>query len=325
MTFRFKSDGLNLTAEYAATRTKNVKLTEKVPIDEFSSILFGNDTSFLGLLPAAVRWVSQDGKLIIAERPPHYKDVSYTPALKSNAKLVSKDKFNIAVPWTTYIFTWEPNGYIDFLFAFASDKQIESIDDIVYHLPVPNIYVSGLVCKPNASSAKLTTAGQAINEAYQLLWNSNFNLDIQGPMKYWLNACKAMDPRIYNALSKYGQNVEYGFAAALNFLSEITLEQLMDTKKYLTPKIVNNQQFHEILASNMNVHDIYWDNLVSMINENWFIHGEEKWLASMRGWDLLKIRHIISLLGYNPDTGNSSMSPEMQTKKVLHDLLIRFS
>lgn len=317
-----------LTAEFDVTATKRIQLSEKVSATEVKQILFNQDTSFLGLLPPAVRWVSQDGKLLIAERPPQYRDVNYTSALKMHAKQGVKYKFNIAVPWTIYIMLWQPGGYIDLLFAFANDKPIESLDDVLWNLPVPNIYQSGSVCKPNSSSIKLENAGQAINEAYQLLWNSNFNLDIQNPIRNWINISKNADPQMSSLYDAMNRDIAYGFERVMHFLSELELEDIMNKDKFFVPKLLNKEYFKQVIDQKVSINDIYWDSLVHIPNNAWFGYSiEEKgqWFIRNSEFKYLRIRDLVSCLGYNPKDGKSLLDLNAQASKAVHNLLVRFS
>lgn len=140
-----------------------------------------------GLLPPAVRYISSDHKTVAFERPPMHVVVEYAPYPKDTAynDAAVHYTFNIAVPWSVYVICFDDFFLPINTFMFFRNKPLTSLDDPVGLAPLLNFYYTSKLCpplQPNFSNENPSIAN-GINEAYNLVWNSGFNLDLVDAMK----------------------------------------------------------------------------------------------------------------------------------------------
>lgn len=83
-------------------------------------------------------------------------------------KIVLNDK-EITIPIPDHIF-----------FGKGTEYKIFAIDiktSILYQIPLPNVYNTGIICHGNAKFTKCTP--KSINQNYETFWTSGFNEDLQ--------------------------------------------------------------------------------------------------------------------------------------------------
>lgn len=143
----------------AYTKTYNSPYTIAVETREFFDSIVPKDMN-----PVSLRWHDPIRGIYIFEYPPDVKMIY---------KESHKQGFEIPFPWQIYI--CHP-GKKDVRF-FARTEQLKSMDDMLYHQFMPNIYRSGMPC----SGAKTigTTADSTPIEICRAMingiWMSTFN------------------------------------------------------------------------------------------------------------------------------------------------------
>jgi len=100
------------------------KAIVKKPTERVANAYFGSSPFDLGLLPPAVRWISNDGRGLIIERPP---------------QIVETDTYKIPLPWTIYALRVEEELKITTAKLFVRPFSLSSHDDELYSFPFPGI------------------------------------------------------------------------------------------------------------------------------------------------------------------------------------------
>jgi len=148
--------------------------------DYFDSVSHRTNSS--GLLFPTIRYVSPDKSWVIMEKRPQEMALNIYPALLSSISSSGIIKFLLPIPWTVYAIRLNEYGFPVESYIFARNRTINSDDDRLYLLPLPNCYDSGRLCLPSEEeSSAVTTSinlGESINIAYHKIWSSNFNMDL---------------------------------------------------------------------------------------------------------------------------------------------------
>lgn len=164
----------------------NTVLLPKVSAKSLTHNLSKSADLTSGILPPAVRWISGQGDMFVFERPPRMQTLSYYPVeadmIDSNTKLCT---YNIPIPWTVYVVVVSATMVPTEIRVFARNSPLESLSDLVYLLPIPNLYYSGALCAPifEKFEAQEPTLAAAAQAAYNMVWNSGFNFDLIDAIK----------------------------------------------------------------------------------------------------------------------------------------------
>lgn len=132
-----------------------------------------------GLLPPVVRYMHPSRQIVVFDRPPTQVTINffgkklgeYNP---ENGK-IRKQEYDVWLPWTVYII-YLNQGVISEIYLYAIDGPFDSMKKKLRLLPIPNYYPDGRFCQPEELQPFKSVA-DAVSKAYQIVWNSNFNLD----------------------------------------------------------------------------------------------------------------------------------------------------
>lgn len=144
-----------------------------------------------GLLPPVVRWISPDFKTYLVERPPMQVSINYKNNTK-NAKIendkVTVTNYKLYLPWTVYLINFSDSemSQMGRMYAFARNSSIWSEDDILYHLPCPNVFNDGGICTGGLledaigqlENTEEIDTSTILNCLVNTFWASSFNLDV---------------------------------------------------------------------------------------------------------------------------------------------------
>lgn len=166
------------------------------PIDatEFLNKLEEQRSVNIGLLPPAVRWISQDRQIVVFERPPMKQLVSYVHAAKESITEKSmrfhKEDFILSIPWTVYVIAFNKQYYPFLTYVYTRPTPLTSFDDRVYLLPLYNMYSDSKLCPPTYEKYEgpLDSLGVGCNYAYNAVWNSGWNHDLQDALNMGYSA-----------------------------------------------------------------------------------------------------------------------------------------
>lgn len=169
--------------------TSDILQAEKTAIfDRIQSRFNDNDSEPYPILDGTINFFRQDGKFrmgIITE-PPQLRTVyfskSFIDSNYADAKIQHPGKikpaYNLMFPWIAYIYVQEINDNSEgnFLIFYLS-KPLESLDDQLINVNLPNTWEDGRVCLGNDLNfvSGFCANFHAIIDYY---WKSSFNDDI---------------------------------------------------------------------------------------------------------------------------------------------------
>lgn len=126
---------------------------------QVAHVFFSGGGQDLGLLPAAVRWISRDGLAVIMERPPSVVNISY-----------KEEQYSVPVPWQVWGVRVNPDGRIEKAFLFARPYPMVSLEDELFSFPLPNMSNNGEVTPPS----RMEISGRAFGEIILAYWARPF-------------------------------------------------------------------------------------------------------------------------------------------------------
>jgi hypothetical protein len=129
-----------------------------------------------GLLPPGVRWMSASGRQVLFERPPRRMRFEYSPKQANHPEPKFRD-VEIELPWTVYAIVFSPDFMVRSLQVYAANSELRSVDTGLGLMPMANTHADGHFCLP-AGQPKAETLAEGIQNAYQMLWHSHFNMDV---------------------------------------------------------------------------------------------------------------------------------------------------
>lgn len=141
------------------------------------------------ILPPVTRWVSASGRHVILERPPMIATIRYFgKKLGDIDETTVEQVYDLPIPWMVYGISLNDKGQPYDVRAYASERPIRGANDRLYLLPLPNYYRDGRFCLPNMDLSQEFTISEGINYAYNLVWGSNFNMDVtEALQRAWQN------------------------------------------------------------------------------------------------------------------------------------------
>lgn len=129
-----------------------------------------------GILPPGVRWVSASGRQVLFERPPRRVRFEYSPKQANHAEPKFRD-VEIELPWTVYAIVFSSDFQVRSLQVYAANQELRSLDDQLGLMPMANTHADGHFCLP-PGQPQAETLAEAIQNAYQMMWHSKFNMDV---------------------------------------------------------------------------------------------------------------------------------------------------
>jgi hypothetical protein len=196
----------NLSSEYDNSNSLVVKDDNFLTLFK-SFFKFNNFYSNCIFSPGLLHY---DDSIIIFEKPPCKKTINYIAKQESDIRYSDEySSYEINIPWQVYIVKYSTidypvedsekintYSYIDSVYMFFSNSQINSQDDFLYTAPIPNFYSNGLLCAPSYSSVEDVLflkddnyINNLINSAYISIWSSNFNGDLTSSLTDYLYSC----------------------------------------------------------------------------------------------------------------------------------------
>jgi hypothetical protein len=163
-----------------------ININKEVSNSAFST-LSSPELFDIGFLPSMVRYLSNDRKIIVYERQPEIIDVSFAPhtkkTIEENPKTALRDtkSYSVLIPWQVFVIVLNDSNIPIHIRLFARKSPLETLNDQVFSMPLPNLYANGMVCTPimdSISQVNVQNIGEAIQVAYQMFWSSGFNYDL---------------------------------------------------------------------------------------------------------------------------------------------------
>lgn len=164
----------------------------------------------LGLLPSMVRYISPDHKMILYERQPEVRHVSYQPMYKANVEANNNlsstlKNTTISLPWQVYIIALNNHYEPIKVHLYARPSKMKTIYDKLYVMPLLNLYSDCSLCAPLISSMsvdKINSVAEAIDIVYHMVWSSGFNYDL-------ISVIQMVEARILNDNNLKSQAARY--------------------------------------------------------------------------------------------------------------------
>lgn len=180
MKFSIEIDTTTVTPAFALDDSSPMLELKPMLIPDFIEKFYETAKTPIGLLPPAVRWISQDRRVIVFERPPSMYFMEIAQARKEEAVTARRQTVEIPVPWTVYV------GYYDYEYnpvhirAYTRPAPLEELSDPLYLLPIPNIYNDSSLCNPvvGVFEEHEASISYGVQEAFNMVWNSGFNYDL---------------------------------------------------------------------------------------------------------------------------------------------------
>lgn len=206
---------VDFVSEKAIQTTKIGKLSKE---DILKAIGMGTAVPAPDPFIPGIRYISSSQNVVVLERPPTYKMISFTPVVKDEAKYDQIDKylFRVPIPWQVYLIALDHSFNIINLFMFFRTAPLASLNDQLYYPYFPNFYTDSRVCKASLNSIQHyePTLQGACSAAYNMIWSSGFNLDVHKTLdyystnKYWSLLFKTNYATNMNAYSAFYNHLE---------------------------------------------------------------------------------------------------------------------
>ena len=174
------------------TGTSKVPVTKMTPVGPVNTIkalenLISRTTASSGLLPPAVRYISEDRKCVIFERPPAHQTVEFILESQEMADKTNRERYtyNLPVPWTVYAIIFDDYYLPVSTYCFFRNKPIESFNSYLGLVPMLNFYSSSKLCPPVAAhtSDLKPSLSNGLSIAFDMVWYSGWNMDLLDAMK----------------------------------------------------------------------------------------------------------------------------------------------
>ncbi len=207
---------------------QSVTEEKRISTEDFHKQLMKSQNMSTPILPQRVIHYSKKDKvhIYVTMQAP----TSNTIKIQDNNNSDEQGDYSLKLPYIYFI-----HKYINFafekLYIFCSNQEISNEDDLLYLLPLKNLYSDGNVCLGN--DLKFDLQGklkQKLTYTEQYFWNSNFNSDLDShysstapaviegkPIENWaelskddsFNPCD-IDWRAYLTLEKTLTNIRGG-------------------------------------------------------------------------------------------------------------------
>lgn len=185
----------------------------------------------IGILPPVVRWISPTRKYVLFERPPVRETIKFYKENLHNINGLSREYiFQLPLPWTLYAVEFDEDYYPIDISVYALRNSLESLNDRLGTLPLPNHYNSGALCMPSRNYNEVcNNIGEGIKTAYSLAWMSGFNIDLESNFNRSLTS---MSPAHLFRSNRY---VIKNPLQLCEFWEKQDLEDVTSWKDWLTP------------------------------------------------------------------------------------------
>lgn len=161
------------------TTTNQTRIANKNFLDEYNAREEQNP-----LLPAGILYVDRMERNIIFQMPPVSKTIKYhifeQDAYIEDAEesdIMDVVEYEIQLPWTVYMGSFDLNGNMDSSYMFLSTTQIREGHGVLLQSPFPNFFRDNRVCRAYTNEQPANTIEDMLHATYDSIWGSNFNRD----------------------------------------------------------------------------------------------------------------------------------------------------
>ena len=215
-----------------------IPLPEKSAGDIFRS-LTSHGRQDLGFLPPAVRWISDNQRIIVFERPPSVQYVELAFARKDFIdSRTAVEGFNLPIPWTTYYVMFDEHYNPVLIRVYCRNVPLYGWDDRVFMLPLLNLYFNSNLCNPvHEIYEPCGSLAEGVQQAYNMVWNSGWNLDLQDTVTH----CMQRGIPAGASKSNHPDAVRYYFKE----WEKLSLLKILETKWESPKASMNGEGFNE--------------------------------------------------------------------------------
>lgn len=141
------------------------------------------------LYPPAIRYISENNRLLVWERPPTFKTISYTNAKMGQASYdqIDANLHRIPVPWQIYVAVLSADMRIAGLRMFFRNSKLSWQDTVLGYPYLPNFYEDASICKASLSTIQRypRTLQGVMQAGNDMVWQSGYNADLFGSWSHW--------------------------------------------------------------------------------------------------------------------------------------------
>jgi hypothetical protein len=205
----------------------------------------------------------------------------------------SPKDYYIPIPWQLYIATYTTNSnskyYVNSIRMFFMNSPLHSSNVELYAPYIPNFYCNGVLCNPMIDSFDEIdrypkNISGVIASAYDWIWNSGFNDDLNETVKLTVNSSPASD-QIFDQETKRSFRFTDNFVGKFyNYISDIPLEEI-NSYTWLNPSYsshfsadvqtdyVKKKYFDLFKEQVKDNEEIEKDNIHSIYYKEWLINN----------------------------------------------------
>lgn len=213
---------------------------------------FSNVGSTPVSIPPGLVYVGDRQCIVIFERPPCYKTISYSNRRRDDQISAGGNirTLTVPLPWQIYIGEFGPNGILNALHLYFGAGPVESVTfheftqgsafeirteglSQLFKCPLPNIYEENLVCLDKETYyPENSNLASKVNMMYASVWDTCFNADITYGCELQVNTWREWDffPQSFLA----GTTLDQMF----NYWQTLTVPQIMGNINSVTNKKV---------------------------------------------------------------------------------------
>lgn len=201
---------------------------------------FSSAAAFPVALPPGLVYVGDKQSLVIFEKPPLYKEITYNFNLRSKALKQHNQSIKLPIPWQIYIGEFGTNGMLNALHFYFATNEIEKVSaplelkngtkikieikdqGALLASPLPNVYDTNLVCLDKETyHPENSNLASKMNLMYASIWDTVFNADILvNTQKYYDYSNRMYHKISFNSTSNI-------MAASLKYWSRFSLEKVL--------------------------------------------------------------------------------------------------
>ena len=166
-------------------RPETIKL-ERKNADKLIDLLQDAGRKDLGLLPPAIRWISDSQRVVVFERPPTVQLVEMAMARRDDIQYFTEiSHYSLPIPWTVYYVLFDEYFNPVMVQVFCRNEPITDWSSPVYMLPMLNLYFDSSLCNPIFEKFEpCENLSEGVQAAYNMVWNSGWNLDLVDTVNY---------------------------------------------------------------------------------------------------------------------------------------------
>jgi len=157
----------SILIEDGIVKVQKTEIYKEISLQDFYNLSAKNANFSTGLMSRNCRYYerTQDKEIFVIEDCPMIRTIR---AVNAKGKI---SEYSISLPWIIYIFIKRQHRISEF-YIFCSKKQISSLKDMLFEIPLTNVDKNGSVCLGNIEKKK-----QKPEIIIKEFWQSTFNLD----------------------------------------------------------------------------------------------------------------------------------------------------